>query len=161
MKTNLFSCTMMIVAGVAFAACSKQDSTESGAATADSAEASLEAANAEAEKQSTQVTAETESATAEIKAQTEAATSQAITAATTATATTTAQAQSVIEKAQAYVAEKKYTEALDTLSQIANVKLTSEQQDLVNKLKAQIQTAMASQGANEGLKAVGGILEKK
>lgn len=154
-----------------FAGCSKQDSSQPTAGT-ESAEQSLEAANAEAEKQSSQLKASTDAAVAETKAQTQAvitetktqtqaATEQAAAAINNATVTTTAQAQTMIDKAQAFVAEKKYSEAMNTLSQLTNVKLTTEQQDLVNKLKTQVQNALATQGANEGLKSVGGLLEKK
>ena len=158
--TKTLNICAALTAAFLLTACSKQES-ESGAGTTESAEASLEAANAEAESQTPQLKAATDAAATEIKAQTEASATQATTAVNNAAVTTSTQAQTFIDKAQAYVAEKKYTEALNTLSQIANVKLTPEQQDLVTKLKAQIQTAMASQGANEGLKAVGGILEKK
>jgi hypothetical protein len=53
------------------------------------------------------------------------------------------QAQGIIDKAKAYIAEKKYQEALTSLNSLAGTKLTSGQQSLVDSLKAQIKTALA------------------
>lgn len=168
---NYYSCAALLGGILFLAACGKQEeTTPSTSQSSASIEQSLEEANAEAEKQSGQIKASTEAAVsdaqgkadavaADLKTQSTAAVDSTAATANNAVPTTTAQAQTFIERAQAYVAEKKYTEALNTLSQLANVKLTPEQQDLVTKLKAQISTAMA--GGNEGLKAVGGLLEKK
>jgi outer membrane PBP1 activator LpoA protein len=69
--------------------------------------------------------------------------------------------QSTFTKAKGLIAEKKYPEALAALSELSNVNLTAEQQTLVEQLKAQIQTLMASQAGNEGVSAVGRFLKKQ
>lgn len=72
-----------------------------------------------------------------------------------------AQAQSVIDRAQSLVASQKYTDALNTLSQLTNIKLTPEQQSLVDSLKSQIQAALAKPGASDAASALGGVLGGK
>ncbi len=89
-------------------------------------------------------------------------------AAPAATAPTVAeaadQAQGLIDKAKGLIADKKYTEALDVLKQLSALKLTPDQQTLVDGLKAEIQKAMASAAASDATKkatdAVGGVLGK-
>lgn len=178
MKMNHLSCAALFAATLLFTACSKpEDSSQPGAsqpasATSDSLKSNVEAATAEAKKQAEQFKASTEAAVvdakaktaetvADLKSQTAAVIDSAKTTTSDAVAATTAQAQTYIDKAKAFVTEQKYADAVNTLSQTANLRLTPEQQDLVTKLKTQIQSALQSQGANEGLKAVGGFLEKK
>jgi hypothetical protein len=67
--------------------------------------------------------------------------------------------QNVLDQAKNLLAEKKYPEALAALAQLSNVSLSAEQQRLVEQLRAQIQSAMTSEAANEGLKSVGGLLK--
>jgi len=71
------------------------------------------------------------------------------------------QAQGLIDRAKAYVADQKYQDALSSLSQLAGTKLTSEQQNLVAELKAQIQSALAKAATKDPASALGGVLGGK
>lgn len=71
------------------------------------------------------------------------------------------QIQGLIDRVKTQVADKKYAEALTSLAETSNLKLTADQQKCVADTKAQIQSAVAGQAASELTKSIGGLLEKK
>jgi hypothetical protein len=71
------------------------------------------------------------------------------------------QAQALIDRAKGLVTEQKYQEALGSLGQLSNLKLTPEQQKLVDDLKAQIQSALAKAIPTNAASALGGALGGK
>ena len=90
-----------------------------------------------------------------------AAATQAVTEAAAAPSAMSAQAQGLIDKAKGLVKSEKYQEALNSLQQLKNMKLTDEQQKMVDDLKAQIQTSLVNAAGTNAASALGNILGGK
>lgn len=78
---------------------------------------------------------------------------QAAAAATNAVTSATPQFNDVVAKAKTYIADKKYTEALDVLNKLSGMVLTAEQQKTVDDLKAEA-TKLLSGGAVDAAKGL-------
>ena len=87
-------------------------------------------------------------------------TKQAEAAAAPSAVPTSGNAQEWIDKAKSFVADGKLQEASSIVQQLAALRLTPEQQQLVDDLKAQIQKALGAKAATEGAAAVGNLLKK-
>jgi hypothetical protein len=150
--------------GLALSSCSKKEESAPPPATGN-AETSMNATAADLQKSAGSAAADAQkaasSAAADAQKQVQAASSDAQKLTEQGAAAVQNQSQGLIDKAKAYIADKKYTEALDSLKNLSNLKLTADQQKVVDDLKAQIEKAMASDAASGATKAVGGLLDGK
>ena len=141
---------ILLVAATAFGliGCSKEDATAAKEQAVQKTEAMADKVKTEAgQARDAAATAASDAKDAAAKAVTDA----------TGAAAQTGDAQGLLEQAQKFIAEKKYTEAGSLLSGLSKFKLTPEQQEMGKKLLAQVQQAVGGEGAT---KAIGGLLGK-
>jgi len=82
--------------------------------------------------------------------------------ATDAAAAADSQVKALIDQAKSLVSEKKYSEALNVVKdKLSALKLTPEQQSMVDSLKQEIQKAMASLSGSDASKAASDLLKPK
>lgn len=152
-KLRMMSCVTAMAAWacMSLVGCGKQESQTPPAVT--ESRPTVEKTVSDAQKQ-----AESQKAAAQSAA------TQAEKAVTDAAASAGDQAQGLIDKVKTLVAEKKYNDAMTTLKELSALKLTPEQQKLVDELKAQVQKALAGSAADDAAKkaseATGGLLGK-
>ncbi|HLP77558.1 MAG TPA: hypothetical protein VK327_11645 [Candidatus Paceibacterota bacterium] len=67
---------------------------------------------------------------------------------------------SLVDKTKSFINDKRYEDALASLKQLSNLKLTPEQQKTVDDLKAQLQKLMSSQVVTNAASALNNLLKK-
>ncbi|MDB6033664.1 MAG: hypothetical protein JWM16_4002 [Verrucomicrobiales bacterium] len=111
-----------------------------------------------------QVQAVASSTTNQLQALATAATNQVLGAlglTNSVSAAVTNQVEVLLEKAKILSNNQKYQEALTTVTQLYNTKLTPEQRQKADDLKAQIQASLAQKATTEANSVLGGLLGGK
>ncbi len=144
----------MCCAGLLLAACAKQEEAPTASQSSSPAPSATATPSAEIKAAVDTAASTAAKATEEVKAPPAPTPPAANTAGTS-------QLQTILAQAKQQFTEKKYNEALATLSQLSNVSLAAEEQKMVDQLKGQIQSALASQTASEGAKSLGNLLDTK
>ena len=140
-------CSVLLIA----AGCSKEDSSSPPHPPATS----------EASKMVTEQAPASEKAATELSKQVATSAEAAKSAATSLAAEAASKADDLIKQAKSLVGSAQYKDAANIVQQLSSLKLTPEQQKLVDDLKTTIQKALAKQATTEGAKAVGDLLGGK
>jgi hypothetical protein len=119
------------------------------------------AAASEAQKAVESPKAAADHAQPTVAAATEQAVKAAVSQTNTVAAASSTQVQGLIDKAKGLVTDEKYQDALKVVQQLSSLKLTPEQQTLVDGLKSQIQTALAKATGADAASALGNVLGGK
>jgi len=151
MNTKYMALIPLVIAVLALAGCKKEEpiTTPSDTGMKSATEATTDAA--------TQAAAAAKSAATEVKQAAE----EAKTTLGKAAETASTEAQGFIDQAKAYVKDQKYQDALAVVQKLGNLKLTAEQQQIVNDLKTQIQNYLAKKTGADAASALGGALGGK
>jgi hypothetical protein len=166
MKMNKITLAAIIASAAWFAGgCSKQEETAPQSST--EVQRTVESAPTTADRSVNAVrdagktTADVVKSVEQEASQTKAAVEKTV---TDTAAQTADQVQNLIDSAKKLIAENKGAEALELLGKLSNVKLSSDQQQLVNSLKQQVEQALSKQATGEAQKAaedaVGNPLKK-
>lgn len=151
MKTSLLSLSM-VIAVVGLTGCGETPADKSTGAAAPAAPS----ASAPAAAQTATDAAQKVTSAAQETAQ------KASSAVADAASAASAKVKEALAQAQTLLGQGKFQEAQDSLKSLADLKLSADQQKLVDDLKAKIQQAMtaAKTGGGEAVKSVQGLLPK-
>jgi hypothetical protein len=110
----------------------------------------------QAQATASEVSTQAQQAATEVKT----AAQQATTEAAKQAETMATQVQGLVDKAKSFIAEKQYPEAMNIVNQLTELKLSPEQQKLVDDLRTQIQQLMAAPAVSNTVERIGGLLGK-
>jgi superfamily I DNA/RNA helicase len=140
--------------------CEKKESTPTPEAPAGSATPNaLSETAAKVQETAAQAATEIKETAARVTTEVKQTTSDATAAAADKVDNLKAEAQSLIDKTQALVTEKKYEDALNSLKQLSAFKLTAEQQKTVDDLKVQLQKLMTNSTVTNAASKLNSLLK--